>query len=282
MNKVFLVGRPEKTPLGNQSAAFCPSPELVTAAALAKLGVSTAFMTRLDGRHDAEVLKKLVTNGADTSLVFPANGAELSVADMQNTDLSEYRYVYFTGAFPASSQYAEQVSREIVKRAQQCCTPLVFDPDVGSADGSAAYREMINSFAFSAEVFVPNIDEVRQLCGLDDPQEIGSYYISRGTKKIVITLGKDGAFFMSEKESGTAPTFRADPIDTVGAGSAFAAGILSGLCEELPLSEAVVRANAMASMQIQFSGNNEIMPSMDQLRSYMLDRRFVVDGCKEI
>lgn len=283
MNKVFIAGLPEGRAASAHSK-FCPSAELLTAASLSRLGVSTAFMTRLDGRHDGEVLGILSDCGVDVRNVLPANGSTLCAEDFVGIDLNDYRYVFFTGTFPAESQTALAAARALAERAGECSAPLVFDPDMSGipAQERADCKELIDAFACGAEVFVPNLDEVKALCGLSEPEKIAAHYIERGTKKLVIKLGKGGAFFMSAKEYGTAPTFRAEPVDISGTGSAFAAGILSGLCEELPLGEAVYRANALASMQIQFSGNNETMPTMEQLRGYMLDHRFVVDGCKEI
>lgn len=283
MNKIFIVGLPEGNAFGcgEDAEQFRPSAELLTAAALARLGISTTYMTRQNGRHDSELQELLTKCGVNELNVLPENGSALSAEDVKSVDLSCYRYIYFTGAFAVHSEEAAQV---LAQRAAECSAPLVFDPDMGRIP--AAQRglsvELINRLAYSAEVFVPNIDEVRALCGLSEPEEIAAHYIKHGTKKLVIKMGKGGAFFMSAKEYGTAPTFRAEPVDISGVGSAFAAGMLSGLCEELPLGEAVFRANAMASMQIQFSGNNKTMPTMEQLRGYMLDHRFVVEGCKDI
>ena len=43
----------------------------------------------------------------------------------------------------------------------------------------------------------------------------------------------------------------------------------------------MVRANAVGCMQIQCRGAHDGLPTMEQLREYMLDHRFVVEGCKE-
>ncbi|MCI7691631.1 MAG: carbohydrate kinase family protein, partial [Oscillospiraceae bacterium] len=84
----------------------------------------------------------------------------------------------------------------------------------------------------------------------------------------------------SRVESGEAPTFRADKVvDVTGAGDAFAAGLISGVIEKIPLSEAVVRANACGCCAIQSEGFS--FPSIQELREYMLTHRFVVDGCKD-
>ena len=154
----------------------------------------------------------------------------------------------------------------------------MFDPNLRCQlwDNSPETIALINEFAESADVFLPSLKEAETLCGLSDPEEIADYYISRGTKKVVVKLGKQGAYYKSAVESGTAPTFAADEVvDTAGAGDGFAAGLISGICEEIPLGEAVVRANAVGSMQIQNASDNAGLPTLAELREYMLDHRFV-------
>ena len=58
-------------------------------------------------------------------------------------------------------------------------------------------------------------------------------------------------------------------MDTVGAGDGFAAGILSALNEGLSLREAVQRANAIGTIQIQSVGDNEGLPTREELKRFM-------------
>lgn len=194
-------------------------------------------------------------------------------------DLGLFSAVYFSGQFPAFSEKSKNMAKELCKRCADFSIPVIFDPDL--TDKTAENHSAINEIAQSGVIFVPSIDEGNLLCGFDNPEDIAKYYLEQGTSKIVITLDKKGAFYKSAKEQGYAPTFRADAVvDTRGAGSAFAAGLISGLCEEIPLSEAVVRANACGCIAIQSEGETECLPTMAQLREYMLNHRFVVDECK--
>ena len=45
----------------------------------------------------------------------------------------------------------------------------------------------------------------------------------------MVTLGPKGAFFATPESSGTVPAFKFKPVDTTGAGDAFAAGMISWL-----------------------------------------------------
>ncbi len=205
--------------------------------------------------------------------ILPVDKAALS-----ETDFMEISAVYFTGSALTADRDAVFTA---IERAHECGAAVVFDPDVRGIPEGRLDAELINSAAAASDVFIPNLREAQLLCGAATPVDIAEHYLALGTKKVVVTLGKQGAFFKSRVESGIAPTFRAENIvDTVGAGDCFAAGLISGICEEIPLSEAVVRANAAGSMQIQSS--SESFPTMAQLREYMLSHRFVVEGCKEV
>lgn len=194
-------------------------------------------------------------------------------------DLELFSAVYFSGEFPTASEKCRYMAKELCRRCADFSIPVVFDPDL--ADISADKYDIINEVASSGVVFVPSIEEAVALCGRQQPEDVAKYYLEMGAAKIVVTLDKKGAFYKSAKESGYAPTFQADKVvDTSGAGSAFAAGLISGITEEIPLSEAVVRANACGCIAIQAEGELDCLPTMEQLREYMLSHRFVVDECK--
>lgn len=151
----------------------------------------------------------------------------LCKADIDALDLSNILAVHFTGIFPSISDSAAAAARQLVKRAHENEITVVFDPNLRCQlwDNSPETIALLNEFAQSADVFLPSLKEAETLCGLTNPEEIADYYISRGTRKVVVKLGKQGAFYKSAVECGTAPTFAADEVvDTAGAGDGFARG----------------------------------------------------------
>ena len=58
-------------------------------------------------------------------------------------------------------------------------------------------------------------------------------------------------------------------VDTVGAGDGFAAGILTGLMEGLPMRDAVRRAAAIGAIQVMSRGDNEGLPTPAELERFM-------------
>lgn len=189
--------------------------------------------------------------------------------------------VYFSGEFVTRSESCKNAAAALCKRCREIEIPVVFDPDSKKIN-SETEREAICGIAALSEIFLPADEDAKALCGLDDPEKISDHFLELGARKVIVTLDKKGAYYKSAKESGYAPTFRADKVvDTEGAGSAFAAGLISGITEEIPLGEAVIRANACGCIAIQTAGELDGLPTLDRLREYMLNHRFAVDGCKE-
>lgn len=195
-------------------------------------------------------------------------------------DPADYSAVFITGEFIMRSPECVTAAESLCSRCRELEIPVLFDPDYQKFSGCGS--ESVYKIAALSEVFIPSQEDAKALCGLDDPEKIAEHFIKLGTRKAVVTLDKKGAFFKSSKECGYVPTFRADKVvDTVGAGSAFAAGLISGVIEDLPLSEAVIRANACGCIAIQKDGELDGLPTKSQLREYMLTHRFAVEGCKE-
>lgn len=193
-------------------------------------------------------------------------------------DIPQYEAMFFSGDLAVCSAECSELARTLCGECAAAEIPVIFDPNL-SVLQSDNYA-LINELAAKCEIFVPSDDDAKLLCSLDDPEKVAEHYLALGTKKIVISLDKKGAYFKSSKESGSTPTFRADKVvDTTGAGIAFAAGLISGVTEDIPLAEAVVRANACGCIAIQKEGI--YFPDASELREYMLDHRFVVEGCKE-
>lgn len=315
MDKVLLIGEPMELLLAEEDGALSDvthfrasvsGAEMNVAVGLSRLGLCPRYMTRLGNDPRADRIRRfmkenrisddlIITDPAHVTGAMMKSKAEpgkheiyyfrqasaasfLCESDVDALDLSEIRAVHFTGIFPSISKTAAEAARRLISRAREQEITVVFDPNLRCQlwNSSPETLALLNEFAAHSDVFLPSLKEAETLCGLTDPEEIADHYLELGTKKVVVKLGKQGAYYKSRVESGIAPTFRADiVVDTAGAGDGFAAGLISGICEEIPLGEAVVRANAVGSMQIQNASDNAGLPTLAELREYMLSHRFV-------
>jgi 2-dehydro-3-deoxygluconokinase len=122
-------------------------------------------------------------------------------------------------------------------------------------------------------MILPGVAEGLTLTGSADPEEIADFYLKLGVKVVIVKVGDKGAFVKTQGEAYTVPGFKVSKVvDTVGAGDGFAVGIISGLLEKLSLRDAVIRGNAIGSLQVMVPGDNEGLPHREELAKYLKEQ----------
>lgn len=118
---------------------------------------------------------------------------------------------------------------------------------------SGALREGVNKKPF---LIKPNLFELEQLLDkklntLEEVQFESYKLIQKGISHIVISLGKEGAMWVSEKESFYATPPKVTVVSSVGAGDCMLAGIISSLYQGKSIKESLKSATALASLSVQ-------------------------------
>jgi len=92
------------------------------------------------------------------------------------------------------------------------------------------------------------------------------YFISRGVKNVVITMGAQGAYLHCDSYSGMVPGVKVNPIDTTAAGDVFNGALAVGISEGMNLKEAVVFANKAAAVSVTRLGAQASAPIRDEIK----------------
>ncbi len=103
----------------------------------------------------------------------------------------------------------------------------------------------------------------------EDLERIGTHFLTKGTKRVFITLGADGLFWCTPGASGYHRSKYVSPISTTGAGDACMAGIVYASLNNYGTDETVRFSAAMAALAL--SGEDTVNPdlSLDAVRGYM-------------
>ncbi len=246
---------------------------------LHECGISTELIQFSDSRPTGIMFKSL-TPGKDPEIFYLRGGSAastLSSEDVNGLDFSEYGLLHMTGIMPALSKSTREASRLLVEKAKRHGMFFSFDPNLRPQlwPNKKVMITFMNEVASKADLFLPGLSEARLLMGEKRaaPEEVARYYKDRGAKAVVVKCGEKGAYYVSDDACGWGETYPVEQVvDTVGAGDGFAAGILTALCEGLPLFDAVSRGNAIGGLQIQARGDNEGLPTCEQLEAYVSQR----------
>jgi sugar/nucleoside kinase (ribokinase family) len=84
------------------------------------------------------------------------------------------------------------------------------------------------------------------------------------TCSVAIKLGRDGAYALDDETSEFVPPFTVETRDETGAGDAFAAGLIHGLAEGLPLARAVRLGNAVGALSTRGMGASSTLPDAEE------------------
>ncbi|TFG13673.1 MAG: ribokinase [Promethearchaeota archaeon] len=115
------------------------------------------------------------------------------------------------------------------------------------------------------DYLTPNESEASVLCRFpvetnEDLIKAGQYFLKKGVKNIIFTLGEKGAFLMNQSKQKMFSAFEVKVIDTTGAGDAFNGGLATALAEKMPLDQAVIFANAVGALNVTKIGTAPAMP----------------------
>lgn len=97
--------------------------------------------------------------------------------------------------------------------------------------------------------------EASHLSGIDIVDEntlrhAGEFFLKKGTKRVFISLSKDGLYYCTKSEEGTCPTIPVKPVNATGAGDALMAGIVYGSLKRYSTHEIATIGNAMARIAL--------------------------------
>ena len=226
------------------------------------------------------MLKSKVSKGDPEIFYFRKGSAAstLDASDVDKIDFSKFDYVHLTGIFPALTDSTRAAIMALIKKAKELGLFISFDPNLRPQlwPSQEVMVKTLNELASYADLVLPGCGEGKILCGSEDPSKINDFYRSLGARMVVTKLGPDGALVREGDNEYKVPGFIIDKVvDTVGAGDGFACGVITGLMEGLSLEKAVERGAAIGAIQCTFAGDNEGLPTQEQLKEFMQSHKRV-------
>lgn len=241
-------------------------------------GIDDSLTKEMDEKTTGFMFKSKTSQG-DPDIYYCRKGSAastISQSDIEGLDLKAWDAIHLTGILPAVSESAYGATELLMKKGRKLGIPIFFDPNLRPQlwSSEAAMIEGINHLAALADYVMPGENEGKILCGSADPEVIGRFYLQLGAKAVIVKTGADGARVFTEENAFHVHAYPPEKIvDTVGAGDGFAAGVISGVMEGLPLEEAVQRGCAIGTIQLMVVSDNEGLPTREELAKFMAEHK---------
>ncbi|MES2936581.1 MAG: sugar kinase [Pseudomonadota bacterium] len=120
-----------------------------------------------------------------------------------------------------------------------------------------------------ADIFLPSLDEIAVLTGLQDPQAVIAWGHARGARTIVLKLGERGSIVSDGARMQALAPLQVEAVDATGAGDCFAGNFLARLAAGDSVFDAARYANAAAALAVQGWGAVAPLPRPEQVRAVL-------------
>lgn len=187
--------------------------------------------------------------------------ADSAASHMQPDDfpwewLQRARWLHLTGITPALSASCLQTVRHAIGEACKAGVSVSFDLNYRAKLWTPSQAAaVLDELAASCTLVIAAQRDVKTLFGLEGDQTLERLYSRWNNATIVMTTGADGSCGYDADGRHDAPCFVVPNPIRIGGGDAFAAGMLSALMDDKPLSEALLYGNAVAALKMTMPGD---------------------------
>lgn len=213
---------------------------------LGEAGVDLTGVVTVPGTSTGLAIITVAEGGENTIVVVPGANAEVgeeqalaAVAPMAEGDVLLMQAEIPGRTVEAAARAAREAGHRVVLNVAPW-TPLARDVL------TAADPLVLNQHEARQAV-----EELRLAVDDDGPEPTARALREAGTTSVVITLGAEGAFAVDATTAARVPSPRVEPVDTTGAGDAFAGALVARLLRGDALADAVAHAVRVGAYAVQ-------------------------------
>jgi ribokinase len=247
---VKMIGRAGKDAFGD---------ELLEA--LGKNGVDTRFIHR--DEHAPNGVAFITVDEAGQNIIVVAGGANSLLTPEDITSAQD--------AFEGASVLLLQLECPLVSvekaihLARQRGIPVVLNP--------APAQLLESDLLEQVDYLIPNQAELAMLAGQDSTLSSLRVLQTHGVKRLVVTLGDQGALVVDGDWQESVPTYRVPVVDTTAAGDAFVGAFATALREGLSLRQATAWGNAAGALAVTRVGAMPSLPTRAEFDRFLAEAR---------
>lgn len=268
--------------------------------AAARQGARTAYVTRLGDDDFGRLLLRLwrdegvdtravgIDPIAPTGLYFVTHGesghsfsylragsaaSRMQPADVPPALIASARYLHVSGISQAISAAATDTVFHAIGLARTARVRVAYDPNLRlKLWPLARARAIIRETMTLADLFLPSLDDLRLLSGLEEPSALLDWSHRAGARSVVLKMGKDGAWVSDGDLRIHVAAHAVQAVDATGAGDCFDGAFLARLAAGDDVTAAARYANAAAALTTTGFGAVAPLPRPEQVFALLAAR----------
>jgi len=240
---------------------------------LRQLGLATAGVRWAEGERLGTYYVELAQPPRPVQVTYDRKNsaaARLEPGDLDWPVIVDARIVHLTGITPALSEAGRRVTERALAEARAVGVPLSFDVNYRSALWSAADAGawVARNVVDVEIVFVAERDARLLFGATGSPSEVASALWDRlSPRTLIVTRGDRGSLWFDGDVVHEQEAVPVQILDRLGAGDAFAAGVLDGWLDG-SVAEGMRRGAMLAGLALAQRGD-QVVTDRDELRRLM-------------
>ena len=220
-------------------------------------GISKESITVDRGIHSGVSVILIDDTGNNMIMVVPGANFHMSKTDIDNA-VGIFRKSFIVG-FQLENNF--EVVEYGINQATATGARVLLDP--------APVRSLPESLFKKIWCIKPNEHEASAISGIkvtdhESALAAGRWFVDKGVSVALITLGGQGAVFVTRDEEARFPAPAVKAIDTTGAGDCFSGAFMAALASGMGTHRAIRYANCAASISVTRLGVIEAIPTQKE------------------
>lgn len=201
----------------------------------------------------------VMVNDQGENCIVVAPGAN---AFLSPDDINEVEHLFFAGIILLQLEIPIETIEAVVLKAKAYQKKVIINP----APAQMLSDEILNGLF----LITPNETEASLLTGISVKDEYtaskaAEILMNRGVQHVIITLGKNGAYFMDKTNSFSVKAPEVNVIDTTAAGDTFNGAIAVAITEGMGWRDAIKFAVEAASVSVTRMGAQASVPYREEV-----------------
>ena len=225
--------------------------------------IDTQYIQRIAGQHTGVAMISVDAKGENCIAVASGANACLSADDVNrlSTVIQQSRVLLMQLETPL-----EAVRAAANLASTHSSTFTILNP--------APAQPLPDDLYPLLDLITPNETEAALMTGitvkdLETARQAGQQLLSKGVKQVILTLGAEGALWLTHDQDRHISGCQVHPVDTTAAGDTFNGALATCLAQGMKMMEAIAFANAAAALSVTQLGAQPSIPRKDAVIAFM-------------